>query len=227
MENDISSAITAIQRLAESVWPFVTLAAGVGVAAMGVIQMFKEAFYVRAFYHRWRFKRWARRHWNDADGTVVKEIVEIVSGGSTFSLFGLSAPELGQRLRLAFQFALADLTNHGCLAKSLSSGELIDDLIEDKEPEPAVAANGILATALANRKIDAMELSLAHWWRFWMRVLATALSGGIIGYGLTQVDGEWDTIAYGIVVLVGGLVAPVAKDVVTAIEGLRSQNTTA
>ena len=223
MENDITAAVSAIQRLAGTVLPLMTLAAGVGVVAMALIQMLKEALYLRAIYHRWRFRRWAQNHWGNSHVAVRNDIVDIVSGGSEFSLFGQSASEFSQRIRMAVQLALTDLKNHRGLAEVLSSPELIAKLEQSNSPEPATTPEGILAMTLANRKIDALELSFSHWWRFWLRISATVVSGAIIGYGLTRVEGDWDGIAFVIIVLTGGLVAPVAKDVVSAIEGLRQR----
>jgi hypothetical protein len=54
-----------------------------------------------------------------------------------------------------------------------------------------------------------------------IRIVAITLSGGLIFYGLHQVNGDWDPVAYVLIAVVGGIVAPVAKDIISAIESLK------
>jgi hypothetical protein len=217
----LDGTVKAIADLATTILPFFQLAAGAGIASMAIVQLLKEALYLRAVYNLVRTRQWFRSHWEDPGLKAFEELILAVSGGSKFSVFGLSSPELAQKLKTGAEAAILDPNRYENLLVALTNRQCADQLLASNSPHLLNTAEGQNATAIAYLNIDALQASLGHWWKFMIRIVAITLSGGLIFYGLHQVNGDWDPVAYVLIAVVGGIVAPVAKDIISAIESLK------
>ena len=225
MEPGFPVLVKTLGEIAKTVLPFLTLAAGAGVASMAIIQVIKEVGHLGARYQQWRVERWLVRKWSATEETL-KKVLDLASGGNHhFGFFTLDAKELSQRLRLLSRFYIADPNAYKYELIAFTEEKYALDLIEEQKAKltPQDTSVGRLAAMYADRKIDALEISLAHWWTFGLRMAATFLSALIISYAICQApdDKQWDGVATFIISIVGGVIAPVAKDLVSAIEGLR------
>lgn len=103
---------------------------------------------------------------------------------------------------------------------------------ESQEPEgarhqrsrEASQARARLSNAVA-RKLDAFQTNLEYWWARLNQTAAIILGAAIFWYAIHQSKDvhQIDTLTLMVASLLGGLVSPFAKDVVSALSGLRTK----
>ncbi len=236
----IESALSAIG----SNWYNLLVAlVGVGIVTMALLQLLKDLLPTRRWFQRW----WLTRFWLQAHAAALglgppaaeearRRLVDLATAGDEQALFSLPVEQLAGQLNAATQAVLDRPKEHAVLVRLLARRADPDDveLILRKRPtEPAALARFLEArnrvAQQIQRSLDAVQISMGYRWQWILQGLSVVLSAAIIFAGLTVYGGGlqfWrtDRIAYAFFVSVlGGFVAPVARDLVAAIQSLRGR----
>jgi hypothetical protein len=242
----------ALDRAYALTWPMATALAGVGTATMAAFQMFKDLCHVRREFNRGRVRKWLELRAAAKQGVSVDNaqgsLVRLATAGDDEALYSLVADKLAGQINAATRMALDSPKGHedliSCLAAQADPHDLAAVL---NPPSPALPSAGEeekkrardQATAYLEAKnrvathiqrtLDGFQISLDYQWTHWNQRCAFALNFVFVMVVLATNSvraGVWyrtDAPAYFLVAILGGFVAPVAKDIVSALEALKGR----
>ena len=242
----------ALDRAYALTWPMATALAGVGTATMAAFQMFKDLLHVRREFNRGRVRRWLELRAAAKQGINVdnaqRSLIRLATAGDTEALYSLVPDKLVGQINAAARMALDSPKGHedliSCLASQADPNDLAAVLNPPSSPlasaseeekkwarDQATAyleAKNRVATHI-QRTLDGFQISLDYQWTHWNQMCALALNFVFVMAVLATNSvraGVWyrtDAPAYILVAILGGFVAPVAKDLVSALEALRGR----
>jgi hypothetical protein len=242
----------ALDRAYALTWPMATALAGVGTATMAAFQMFKDLLHVRREFNRGRVRKWLELRAAAKQGVSVDNaqgsLVRLATAGDAEALYSLAADKLAGQINAAARMALdspkgrEDLIS--CLAAQADPTDLTAVLNPPTPPPPSASeedkkrardqatayleAKNRVATHI-QRTLDGFQIALEYQWTHWNRMCAFALNFAFVMAVLATNSvraGVWyrtDAPAYILVAILGGFVAPVAKDLVSALEALKGR----
>jgi hypothetical protein len=241
----------ALDRVYDLTWPMATALAGVGIATMAVFQMAKDLFHVRRRFYQKRVREWLKDRAAAKPGINLNKaeesLVTLATAGDAGALYSLEIDKLAGQINAAARMALdyprghEDLI-HG-LAAQADAGDLQKVLNPPASPAPSASdeekkrardqaavyleAKNRVATHI-QRTLDGFQITQEYRWKHWNQVWAFWLNFAFVMAVLIvnsyRAGGyRTDTPAYLLVALLGGFVAPVAKDLVSALEALKGR----
>ena len=242
---------TALDRVYKLTWPLATALAGVGTATMAAFQMVKDLFHVRREYHRTRVRKWLERRAMEKKGVRVEKaersLFHLATAGDDDALYSLEIDKLAGQINAAARMALDLPKGHKdfiyCLAAQADAKDLSAVLsppvslppsasdVEKRQARdqsgPYLEAKNRVATHI-QRTLDGFQIMLDYRWKHWNQTWAFGLNFAFVMAVLLvnsyRAGGyRTDTPAYLLVALLGGFVAPVAKDLVSALEVLKGR----
>lgn len=224
------------------IFEFVAAITAIGLIVMALIQSFKDMFPLRRLFHRRFVRAWMQhkaddhaaraQRSTDADAAY-RDLIEMATTGDAHALFDLPIEQLCGQAAAAAAQSLDYPARHEhllrCLAASADPAD-IDLVLNAREQERAEVETAADATRMAlvdartrvmhqvQRSIDALQIACGYRWKWYMQLLAFSLSYilTVVAVLFAQTD---DSIGRRLLLsiplgLVGGFVAPVARDLV-------------
>ncbi len=243
MNPEVWSAIqTALDDYVKYLWPMAVALAGVGIATMAALQMVKDLFRLQWYFNRWQVRRWlsqrARRcHEHDASfspdaGWAHVQLITLATAGDEDAFYSLDCQQIAAQMAAASQIALdyPRLYIHLflCLAAEAEPADVRRVL--GPPPRPAakiawIAARNRVAHQV-QRTLDGLQISLTNRWKRSNQVVSYMLNVLFVMLALRSLNAKLTSMPIVdsmLVALLSGFLAPVAKDLVTALQQLRSR----
>ena len=234
-------------------WPVVTALAAVGFAVMAILQAVKDMTRARDAFDRWIVRSWLKKQAATASlkmerpieaNVAYRDMVQLATAGDERAFFALDASQLVGQISSATQIVLDFPHRHEplfrCLALGVEPGDIqrilgsapgmrVATLPNERSSEDSELIDArTRVTHQIQRTLDALLVSLNYRWTYWNQVVAMGLNvllvmllfsvsplGRQIG-----VAGFWIALPMGII---SGFVAPVAKDLVSALQQLKNR----
>ena len=170
---------------------------------------------------------------------ILTKLVRLATGGDKKAFLSLPAEQLAGQINAAAQVAIDYPETYFnlllCLASQADKGDFItilkplpnrsDPEFEEAKRKAVDARNRI--SHQVQRNLDGFQISLSFRWKMWNQVVAFVLSAFLISLSFAiylkdpLFGKKW--FLYFVVGFIGGFLAPVAKDMVTALETLRGR----
>lgn len=236
-----------IKNLGNGALPFLGAMAAVGALSMAIIQAVKDVFSLRKRYQRWKLNHWLEAKADKLgecgkprpDVTKAKEdLIRNATAGDEDAFYDLPIEQLCGQMNAAVQTVLDFPEKHQDLLRCLAAkadSEDIDLLLT--QPQAAKAGQP-KSQELVNartrvihqvqRAIDGFQIAASYRWKWSLQVAAIVLSFCLIIIGFWKLLPNYD-INLGdswpfviVAALLGGVLAPVARDLIAAIQKLRA-----
>ena len=238
---DLQNAIVQLGQL--SGWSILALITAAGTISMAIVQLIKELTPIRRAFQRQWLRRWfemrARRlrlH-KGTDRKLARPdpyegfrmLIELAIGGDADSFFDLAAEQLVAQMNAAALAALDYPKRHRDLLLVLSEGADLKDVarvmvgVSGPSSQPYHDARNRVGNRI-QRNLDGVQIALGNRWRLYMQSLAIALTVILIEAAVLWNAREFHlpTFFLAIVIgVIGGYLAPVARDLVAALQSLR------
>jgi len=243
----------AVQTVAGGAFSFATALAAVGVLSMALLQTAKDIFPLRRWFQAAWIGAWLRDQATKAPpipGAAVNadkaegDLVRLATSGDRSALFDLPIEQVTGQMNAAGRIVLDFPWEHDHLFRCLAAQANADDvrkLIESRPPaqgpRPQLSAEEKSAlidarnrvTNQVQRSLDGLQISAGFRWKLYLQVASIVLSGLIVWAGLMLFVREPIEVfvrhlpLYIATAIVGGFLAPVARDLVAALESLRKK----
>ena len=244
---DIPKAIQeAVQTVAGGAFSFATALAAVGVLSMALLQTAKDIFPLRRWFQAAWIRAWLRDQATKAPpipGAAVNadkaegDLVRLATSGDRSALFDLPIEQVTGQMNAAGRMVLDFPWEHDHLFRCLAAQANADDvrkLIESRPPLSAEEKSALIdarnrVTNQVQRSLDGLQISAGFRWKLYLQVASIVLSGLIVWAGLMLFVREPIEVfvrhlpLYIATAIVGGFLAPVARDLVAALESLRKK----
>ena len=238
--NTYASAISGFTKdFSDNVYAFVTAMAAVGVLSMAIIQTLKDMLPLRNWYQRAFLARWLAKK-REAGGARAEvaaaesDLIRLATAGDDKAFYDIPIEQMCGQMGAAMQVVLDYPGRHGDLLRlmaALADPEDVERLIASAQPAPGVqrAQEEVDArtrvTHHIQRAIDGFQIAAGYRWKlslqiaaFVMSFLVTVLAVSVHG-NASPGAGELPGIL--LVGLVGGFLAPIARDLLSALQKLR------
>ncbi len=233
-----------IEGVSTQILDYALVLAAVGTITMALLQLLKSIIRARMFFHRNIVSRWINRV--AAQDKIIKaekvleELLRLAVGGKDYAnaLYDQRTAKMLGMIQAATNVAMDFPGVYPALYAFLTTGERADqtawsNFCKRMTPPGAARKPGTAATQQATqararlgnlvaRRLDAFQTRAEYWWSRLNQLAAVTAGGGFLVYILT-VRGVTDRPTVIVVAVFGGLVAPFAKDVVSALSGLRAR----
>lgn len=250
---DTATVASVIDRIADNTLNYALLLAAIGALSMAFIELVKGLTGARRHFHRWEFRRWMKDPASRRETLILAaggEQYESVLFDQPIERM-LGQIQAAANLALDFPdrypnayafFAREDLeVRKGPAARMRTDSELWAEFAvrAAREGVAAKAARERLEEAtraaqqarvrlgnLIARRLDAFQNRTQYLWARANQFAAVATGALLSAYVLTRgkkIEEPEDVVALVCVSLLAGMVAPFAKDVVSAISGIRTK----
>ncbi len=213
----------------------------VATVAMAILQIIKEVTPARRLFQRNWMAKWIATQVRAFDALHRKEptprtanasiaetsLVELATGRLADAFYDLSAEEMMQQANAAGQIVLDEATRYPDLLYVLSEGASGKDLdlVEAGLPATGSTQNYFEARARLTRRmarnLDGARLALSNRWKLWMQLTALALTVVAVEAVVWRTYDVGTYVLAIVVGIVGGYIAPVARDLLAALQRLR------
>ena len=228
---DTAALASVVDNIADRTLDYAVLLAAIGTLAMAVLELLKGAFGLRRHYHRKRVAAWM------PDAACRAELLLLAAGGEegADALYDLPPERMLGQIQAAANVALDFPDRYAAVYRFLTQGGPDGEVWgrfaasgaaeRDAAAREAQAARARLGNLVA-RRLDAFQTRTQYRWARINQGLAVAIGAGISGYALASTSAFRsgnDFAALAGLSLLAGMLAPFAKDVVSALAGLRAQ----
>lgn len=246
---NLNELTSIVQGVSDHILDYALLLAAVGTVAMALIELVKAITWSRFYFHRGMVESWT----SEKPG-VLSELLNLSAGGVEWAkaLYDQPAGKMMGQLQAAANVALDFPTVYPSLYNFLASGSAIVDGTSDQQKwmsfaprlaqgipreETARAAfegesrEGTQARArlgnLVTRKLDAFQTRVEYLWARANQTAAIATGAALFYYVLSQTQdiSKVNMFTRIAISVLAGMISPFAKDVVTALAGLRTRRT--
>jgi hypothetical protein len=235
----IARAFENIAAVAE--WRIVGALVAAGVVAMAILQVIKELTPIRRAFQRQWVGRWIAARCEGFNknpgvqsigpGGAETDLIDLATGGDDRAFFDLAAEQLIAQMNAAAQAALDYPGKHRDLLAMISEGVEVADIeavlayvprAEESPPQEYLDARNRVGNRI-QRNLDGMQISLSSRWQFWMQGAALLITVIIIEVAIVGAgSATFGAMVLGVPIgIVGGYIAPVARDLVAALRSLR------
>lgn len=247
METQPDAVAQSIEMLLTAIdqdWSRILLAlVGVGIVTMALLQLLKDLLPTRRWFQRWWLQRfWFYRHADtlaisrDRADAAMQKMVDLATAGNANALFDLPVEQLNGQLNAAAQAMLDRPARHEDLLRIFAHRADPKDVAVVLKGRPA--AKAALAKYVESRNsvaqqiqrsLDAIQIAMGHRWQWLLQGASVVVSAAIIALALTLYGGGaafWrsEHVGYALIIaILGGFVAPVARDLVAAVQNLRAR----
>lgn len=242
------NVFAAISSIAGPDWTstFGTLAA-IGTISMTIVQLFKELTPIRTVWQRRWFTKWLQKYEEDPISKanpflasdkcehplpLIDELADVAAGGESKFLYEQSGNDLAQSILRAAPIIIDEPDRYPRLLTRLVWGLAEDDMTELAQgpinPKNANLYLDARARALRRieRNLEGASLLLTSEWRFITQATAIVATIIIVLLAVCLKDRPVsfeDILASVLVALVGGYFAPIAKDLLAAIQAFATR----
>ena len=242
-----------VEKFSENILNYAVLLAAVGTVTMALIELLKSVFDLRMRYNRWRVRKWVGADAlaeleamciGSARPAGERSVIGVLVGEIEFSgvLYDQPTEKMMSQLQAAANLALDFPGRYEKLYRFLTGGtaQLGDDAKRwydyakkvaegkagDDDARPATQARARLGL-LVTRSLDSFQNETQYLWAE-LNQRAAVISAGVFIFWLLFImpqTPEWkfDLLRALVLAFAGGLVAPFAKDVVSALSGLTAK----
>jgi hypothetical protein len=247
---DVPKALTEfMDTIYRHAFPAATAMAAVGVLSMALIQAVKETSPIRSAFQKRFLKEWLRRRnvgrfsskgisglrEPPAEGTLLeveRDLIHLATGGDDAAFYDLPVEQMCGQISAASQIVLEYPQRHGPLFRLLAAQADQEDVSALLAPPPGetdAAVSGYRdarnrVTHHIQRSIDALQIALSFRWKFYLQLLSFGTSFLIAALGIAMTSNEdavSKIVTAAFVGVVAGFVAPIARDLVAALQQLR------
>jgi hypothetical protein len=247
----LQSAIAVLGNI--SAWQIVGVITATGTIAMAILQLVKDLTPLRRIYQKLWLFRWIEARAGDFNQNLTKSsasktlkkvspraaeecMVDLATGGAARAFYELTAEQIVAQINAAAQIVLDYPKKYSDLLFVLAEGADIDDvetvIAESREGsrsrKPATPAPDYLEARSRvghriQRNLDAIQIALGSRWKFWMQIIAIALSTLLLESAVISIEGvHTGAILMALPIgIAGGYFAPVSRDLVAALQTLR------
>ncbi len=234
----IQSAVRAVYDLA---FPFATALAAVGLVSMALIQTVKDMLPVRRWFQGWWIQRWLRaQSLRSGEGgfasdpvAAERDLVRLATSGDRDALFDLPIEQVSGQMNAAAQIVLSYPREYSnllyCLAAYAAPSDVSTLLGAPPTAEPERTAfvdarNRV--THQVQRSLDGLQISAGYRWKLYLQIASIVSSGLLTMVGVWFFSGQPIPAGrrfalYIAISVLGGFLAPVARDLVAALQQLR------
>jgi len=234
----IEAALDAVDQYS---FGFLVALSGVGIVTMALLQLFKDLLPSRRVFQRNWFENWlteaagAQKLGTNAAQQSLTQLVDLATAGDDKALFDLPVEQFTGQINAAVQAVLDQPDQYQNLVRLLARRANSKDvkLLFKKRPASGAALEHYMearnrVTRQIQRTLDAVQIAMSNSWKRLLHWLSVMVSAAIIGAALTIYGGAeiWRGPTYGYALataLLGAFIAPVARDLVSAIQNLRSR----
>ena len=222
---------------------FVSAMAAVGVLSMAIVQTLKDMLPLRNSYQRRFLRRWlaskraaARSEFATHVNVDIAEhdLVRLATSGDAKAFYDIPIEQLCGQMGAALQVALDYPGKHAALLRlvaALADPEDVERLIASTAPAQGEKRAQADVDARARvmhhvqRAIDGLQISASYRWKLYLQIasFATSLVVTVLAVGVHAGGAPAAKDVPGIVLvgIVGGFLAPVARDLLAALQKLR------
>lgn len=236
---DIRALGELVNGVSGRILDYAMVLAAVGVIAMAMLELLKALLRARKHYHRWQVQRWI------GDESAYRHLLTLAVGGeaNAGALFDQPTEKMMGQIQSAANIAIEFPTSYPGLFQFMTTlsehqgtqedankwKEYVDratqgTIDKDKRDDQQLVRDGTQARArldhLVARRLDAFQTSISYQWALWNQVVSVIFGTGTLWYALSFYP-KAPPEAY-VLAIIGGMVAPFAKDVVSALSGLRA-----
>ena len=222
--------------------------AAIGAVSMALLQIAKNILPLRSWFQRRHLCQWlAVRNRAKADATVaIKDLIVLAAAGDEGSFYDSPIEQLSAQIKGAVPVILDYPKLHRdllfCLASEADNADLerllnpppIEIFLKGSHQSTAEEKHAIAEFAAAKNRvsaqvrcsIDAIQSSISFRWKYWLQVasILTSATVGIIAlYAGTTPEHAPPTIEAALIIgILSGTLAPVARDLIAAVEKWRN-----
>lgn len=233
---------TMVTDFVDLLWPVVTALAAVGILSMALIEAWKSVRQPRRKYQKEKFEEWfrerAEKSGKDAN-RALEDLVMLATAGNADALYELPVQRFTGQLNAALQVVLAYPHKYSEVVAIMAWGADPDDIKmllgpppdpDDKSAVRDYSAARTRVASVTQRSLDAIQIDIGNRWARRLHYTSVALSSVLIGaaavwwyWGQVSLLRPRDIVVWVIIAVVGGMVAPVARDLVTALKRVRDR----
>lgn len=242
---DLVAMARAIEGISGRILDYALVLAAVGTITMAFVELIKAVTRGRLLFHWLMVGKWIGR-----DERVKSELLDLAVGGSenANALYDQPSEKMLGQIQAGANVALDFPTVYPAFYAFLTKGSAVVGQVADHDTwktfapqmaqgiptDPAQKARFEAASRestqararlgnLVTRKLDAFQTRLEYWWARLNQTVAV-VGGAILLYSVLKATETAQNVPVGTritMAVVGGLIAPFAKDVVNALTGLR------
>jgi hypothetical protein len=206
------------------------------------LQLFKDLLPSRRLFQRNWFENWlaeaaaAQKLSTNAAQQAQGQLVDLATAGDDKALFDLPVEQFTGQINAAVQAVLDQPDQYQVLVRLLAlraNPKDLKTLFVKKRPAAGAALEQYMearnrVSRQIQRTLDAVQIAMSNSWKRLLHWLSVVISAAIIGAALTIYGGQeiWRGPTYGYALataLLGAFIAPVARDLVSAIQNLRAR----
>jgi len=243
--SDIQGLVTKIYQFA---YPFLTAVSAIGVISMAIIQTIKDTLPVRQWFQKYRADQWLGEKCaaSQTDHRLAeKDLVHLATDGDSDALYSLPIEQLSGQLNTAIQAALDKPKGHEHLVRCLASKADPEDLNQVlSPPADAMQPRSTLTpdqqkrfdayvdarnrvTHQVQRALDGFQIAVGFRWKLYLQLASIGLSAALafiaVQHYASNDLSSWKKFCASLAVgILAGFLAPVARDLVAALQQLRS-----
>ena len=234
-----------LDRVYQHAFPAATAMAAVGVLSMALIQAVKDSSPIRSAFQRRFLREWLRRRnvrelssrgitglrqpaFEGALPDVERDLIRLSTGGDDAAFYDLPVEQMCGQISAASQIVLEYPQRHVPLFRVLAAQAKDDDVAAVLDPPADLTAYRDARNRVTHhiqRSIDALQIALSFRWKFYLQMLSFATSFLIAAAGIALMPSGGNfpsnVITVMLVGVVAGFVAPIARDLVVALENMR------
>lgn len=235
------NATTAVARWANDMLAYGILLAAVGTIAMATLELLKALLRTRMFFHRFMMRQWLKGKTTKVNSALEDEVLQLAAGGRANESAWYAQPEEGmfQALRSAVNLAIqypeiyrnfytflargADKNDVEACLKMTSLPPDLDSDTRKKRFEIMTEINQARQRIenLVTQNISCLENRISYVWARVNQICSVILAVAFLMYFMSQdAEAPKDLFVRFFLAILGGLVAPFAKDIVSALSGL-------
>jgi len=232
-----------VATVSANAMPFATAMAAVGVLTMAILQTVKDVSPVRNIFQRRFLRGWLEAKARDSVELAAgapnprqaeTDLIRLATAGDRQAFYDLPIEQMCGQINAATQVLFDYPEEHGDLLRCLAALAKPEDLKILLTPRTATEAQRTQAQVDARsrvmhqvqRSIDALQIAAGFRWKLYLQIAAFSLSYLLTIIGLSLYPGTEATTLNNVLVvvltgIVGGFLAPVARDLVASLERLR------
>jgi hypothetical protein len=237
--------------IAGGLYKYAAALAAVGLVSMAIIQTVKDMLPTRRWFQDWRVRTWLRDQAAKAPsipgGPPIQKVAEddlvtLATSGDRAALFDLPIEQVSGLMNAASQIVLDFPPDHRdlllCLAAQARPEDLELLLTQGPSATRPRATLGELervqfvdarnrVTHQLQRSLDGLQISVGFRWKWIIQMLSIVVSAVLVWTGLALFAGDrvgsnfHYFLLYLLAGLLGGFLAPVARDLVAALQQFR------
>jgi len=246
---DTNTIAATVESFSGKILDYALLLAAIGTIAMALLELIKSVTFWRRHFHRKRIERWLATA-PDAKAAY-QQLMLLATGGieSAAVLYDQPTAKLMGQIQAAANVALDFPSKYGAFYEFIAAAPQVRELRESGDdaklwrrfseermegrPRKVSAADDVQARGaaqararlgnLVSRKLDVLQNQIEFAWARLNQLWSVLGGGALLAWILLKQQPAPSPQLVLLLSVLGGLVAPFAKDVVSALTGLRAR----